>query len=111
MQRIDQLLEEIKTRGKALNVSIPGLAKLAGLGQNTLRGIESDAWSPSRDTIRSLQDCIEQLEKLSLAELQKVAGTKKVHPPKILGVPRPKQKRSNTTASPKCTIECAPGDD
>jgi hypothetical protein len=48
---------------------------------------------------------------LSLAELQKVAGTKKVHPPKILGVPRPKQKRSNTTASPKCTIECAPGDD
>ena len=56
---LDLIADQIKARARAElqkpKMTPSGLAKAAGLHENTLRGMDGDEWKPSLDTLRKLE--------------------------------------------------------
>lgn len=55
---IDQSIQRIRAFHRDRGLSVSALAKMAGMGESTVRHINRPDWSPTADTLRRLEAVI-----------------------------------------------------
>lgn len=60
MAHVDDIISRV--RAEAAKIAPATMAREAGLGINTLRGIHSEDWNPRVETLRKLEQYLERRE-------------------------------------------------
>lgn len=58
MNNIDTAINRIRAYAKAEGIKKTALAKAAGLGDTTLRYLDSDDWNPTINIVRKIEEII-----------------------------------------------------